>query len=134
VVPLKDSTFIVQGSISSGFNTCVLEDSLTLLINPLPVKLISFTVQPKFNNTVKIEWITTDEQNNDYFEIERSTDLINSNDIAQVQATSSTTRNIHQYNQVDETPYKGRSYYRLVQVDKDGTTTRYDWKSVVLDQ
>ncbi|MGZ4012179.1 MAG: hypothetical protein ACXVLF_14560, partial [Flavisolibacter sp.] len=45
--------------------------------NPLPVRFVSFDARLNVNRTVLVQWTTTSEINNDHFEVERSTDLVN---------------------------------------------------------
>jgi hypothetical protein len=85
----------------------------------LPVNLISFsgTGNGAYN---KIQWVTSGEQNSDFFDLERSTDGISFSKTATIPAqnNSSSNRN-YSYNDL-----KGNSsvyYYRLKMVDRDGT-------------
>jgi len=89
------------------------------LTGPLPVELISFTAHAKKAN-VTLNWVTASELNNDYFEIERSMDGRSFQKIDRVKGagTSDITLN---YNYKDIKPQKGQNYYRLKQVDFDGT-------------
>lgn len=133
VTPTISTTYTVNGLVGDH-DQCDIQQSILIEVTPLPVNLISFTAQPHVNHSVKLEWTTTEEINNDYFEIERSTNLVTTQTIAQIKATEGHVHALRYYTQVDETPIKGLSYYRLVQVDQDGTRTSYDWKSVTLDQ
>jgi len=91
--------------------------------SPLPVELVSFTAKSN-NNTVEINWITSSELNNDYFVLEKSLDLENFEQVAKVDGNGTTNEAIR-YRQIDMNPYGGMSYYRLTQVDFDGTTKVY---------
>lgn len=87
----------------------------------LPVVLKSFNAK-RDQNKVKILWETTAEINNDYFEIERSADVKSWKSIGRVEGFSTTT--IQQtYGLTDEQPLPNINYYRLKQVDLDGTLT-----------
>jgi hypothetical protein len=86
---------------------------------PLPVKLISFTAT-KDNGNVKISWQTIEEKDNDYYVIERSTDGINFTALTTVKGNKNSTSLIS-YVQYDDAPYLGISYYRLKQVDMNGS-------------
>ena len=90
----------------------------------LPVELINFQVKQKGNNNV-VEWTTATELNNDFFYIERSKDGKNYKRIGKIKGagTSSTLR---KYTFVDKKPAIGLNYYRLHQVDFDGTTATSD--------
>ncbi|MBK7888493.1 MAG: T9SS type A sorting domain-containing protein [Bacteroidetes bacterium] len=88
-------------------------------VNPLPVKLLSFDVKER-NKSAVITWSTGSEQNSDYFVVERSTDAGNYKLVQKVNAAGNST-SIRNYEIVDPQPFPGISYYRLVQVDRDGT-------------
>ncbi|MFB9864795.1 cadherin domain-containing protein [Rufibacter immobilis] len=84
----------------------------------LPVELISFTAKAKGAN-VQLHWSTATEKNNDYFQVERSTDGKSFTAIGKV--TGNGNSNILQnYGFLDTSAPQGTSYYRLKQVDFDG--------------
>jgi len=91
---------------------------------PLPVTLIDFSARwlsERDPQAAIIEWKTAAEHNNAYFEIERSANGIQFAKLARVPAMN------HQpfpryYSYVDEHPLPFKqSYYRLRQVDQDGS-------------
>jgi hypothetical protein len=89
----------------------------------VPVELTSFTALIS-NNSVSLKWITATELNNRGFYVERS-NLKNSNEwksINFINGSSSTTETKH-YSYTDNSPLQGISYYRLKQVDYDGSFT-----------
>lgn len=93
---------------------------------PLPIELVYFNVIPENNRTVKLEWQTASEINNDFFTVERSLngydwEVVNTINGA---GNSSTTLN---YSAVDNTPYMDVSYYRLKQTDFDA---RFEYSNV----
>ena len=63
-------------------------------------------------------WLTTNEINNDFFGIERSVDGTTYFQIGEVKGAGNTSRETV-YTFIDESPIKGRNYYRLKQVDFD---------------
>lgn len=85
----------------------------------LPVDLIDFTATPVDGKRVRLFWETASEINNSYFSVERSSDIQHWYEAAKVNGAGNTSTNIS-YQVWDEHPYKGISYYRLKQVDKDG--------------
>lgn len=89
---------------------------------PLPVELLYFIAEWCENNSkVKLEWVTATEINNDYFDIERSTDGINFCAIMKVSGAGNSNTIIN-YSKFDENPIFDKvSYYRLKQVDLDGS-------------
>ena len=88
--------------------------------NILPVELIDFTANIINNNEVQLKWSTAWEQNNDLFEVQRSIDGERFEAIGVVYGMG-TSELVNHYKFIDETPFYGRNYYRLKQIDFDGT-------------
>jgi hypothetical protein len=86
----------------------------------IPVELVSFT-SSVVNNTVGLNWITATELNNSGFEVERSSDNTSWNKIGFVSGNGTSTE-VHTYLFTDQNPITGKSYYRLKQIDFDGTS------------
>lgn len=93
----------------------------------LPVELISFT-GTKQSNDVLLKWITASEKNSDYYIVERSTDGSTFSSIGRVAAAGNSNTTLN-YSLIDHQPNLGENYYRLKQVDKDGTVT---YSSIIL--
>ena len=88
----------------------------------LPVTWLGFTgVRSDESSAVTLEWSTAMEQNSKVFYIQRSLDGINFETIGENSAAgnSNTVRN---YEYVDVTAPFGNVYYRLLQVDFDGSS------------
>jgi hypothetical protein len=86
--------------------------------NPLPIELLSFKAG-LINNTVELKWTTASETNNDFFIVERTTDVERFESIIQIEGKG-TTKEVNHYTAWDPVPLSGRSYYRLKQTDFDG--------------
>jgi hypothetical protein len=86
---------------------------------PLPVTLFSFDAQ-KRNQTTLLTWKTAQEQNSDRFEIQRSPDGIRYSTIGTVAASGNTNTTVN-YSFTDTRPLTGVNYYRLQQIDADGS-------------
>lgn len=86
--------------------------------NALPVELVYFTGKLLAKGVV-LEWQTASELNNDFFEIEVSSDGENYATIANIRGQGTTTA-ITNYEFVDRYPDTGLNYYRLRQVDFNG--------------
>jgi hypothetical protein len=86
----------------------------------LPVELFSFYSEDK-NGDVALLWATASETNNDYFEIQRSSDGAGFSKIGKVEGNGN-SNSIINYEFTDEYPDFGTSYYRIKQVDFDGST------------
>ena len=90
----------------------------------LPIELTSFTATCDGRSAL-VEWTTATERNNDYFSLERSDDAINFTEIARVAGAGNSIEQID-YSYTDYGIHGGNNYYRLVQVDYDGTRTASD--------
>lgn len=89
---------------------------------PLPVTLLSFTAQAA-GTTAQLTWTTAQELNNAGFRVERSLDGgATFRSIGQVKGQG-TTAQAHSYSFTDKAVAAGTVYYRLVQLDLDGTQT-----------
>lgn len=86
----------------------------------IPVELVSFT-SSVINNTVGLNWITATELNNSGFEVQKSLDNSNWNKVGFVTGNGTSTE-VHSYSFVDQNPIIGTSFYRLKQIDFDGTS------------
>jgi hypothetical protein len=90
-------------------------------VNPLPVELTRFDATAKTQG-IALSWATATEKNSDYFEVQRSAYGENFQPVGSVQGQG-TSSNAHEYAFVDSHPLVGLTYYRLRQVDTDGTST-----------
>jgi Secretion system C-terminal sorting domain len=97
----------------------------------LPIELISFKASITNNNT-KLTWQTASEKDNSHFAIERSQNGESFSKMGEVKG-SGTTITTQNYQFTDATPYKGINYYRLRQVDFDGTESVSKTVSVNFD-
>ncbi|RZK32194.1 MAG: T9SS type A sorting domain-containing protein [Hymenobacter sp.] len=96
----------------------------SLLFEPaasLPVTLTGFTAQAQAQPPgVALAWHTATERNSAYFAVERSADGQLFTEIGRV-AAAGTSGQAHSYAYFDPQALSGTSYYRLRQVDLDGT-------------
>ncbi|MEM9920643.1 MAG: SdrD B-like domain-containing protein [Bacteroidota bacterium] len=99
----------------------------------LPVDLSAFEAKLVNENEVRLDWTTASELNNSYFTVERSTDGESYLAIGIVEGNG-TTDAVNYYNFLDESPFFGRNYYRLKQVDLDGSYEYSDVRLVVVKQ
>lgn len=96
--------------------------------NPLPVELLEF--EARVNGAmVDLLWTTATELNNDHFNVERSGDGTTWAVIATVAGAGDSQELLH-YAVLDPAPLNGVNFYRLEQVDIDGTRTLSDIRSV----
>ena len=105
--------------------------------NPLPVELISFTATKQPDYSVLLKWQTANEINNAYFEIERSTDAHSFHAVAKVNgAGTQSVKQSYQFTDdasADLFTTHQTLYYRLKQVDADGTYSNSHIVSVSSD-
>ncbi|MFD2720998.1 right-handed parallel beta-helix repeat-containing protein [Hymenobacter monticola] len=99
--------------------------TLTTGNNPLPVELTDFTATAVKNIDAALVWHTASEKNNEHFDVERSLNATDFVKIAQVKGQGSTSV-ATAYALTDAgigRKATGLVYYRLKQVDTDGTAT-----------
>lgn len=92
----------------------------SLTCSPLPVTYNSFEVN-KMDNKVLVSWSTTAEHNNSYFEIQRSTDAMLFSKIGMIEGRGESVT-LAKYEFTDDQPVSGINYYRINQVDRDGSS------------
>ena len=95
----------------------------------LPINLKSFDAIAINNEKVNTTWVTSSEEDNDFFTVERSKNGLHFEEVGRVQAVGNSTTE-QNYNFTDKNPYNGVSYYRLRQTDKDMSSTYSEVKSV----
>lgn len=91
----------------------------------LPVELTSFSVSNADKDNV-VSWETSSEINNDYFEIERSSDGFFWESVGKVEGKG-TSFEQNNYTHIDENVECMTCYYRLKQVNEDGS---YEYSNV----
>jgi hypothetical protein len=84
----------------------------------LPVKFNSFEAI-NMGPINQLIWKTSEEINNDYFQIERSSDGINWTSILNIEGAGRDSRTIRRYERFDDAPLKGINYYRIKTVSSD---------------
>ncbi|MHC2990233.1 hypothetical protein OB13_00975 [Pontibacter sp. HJ8] len=97
--------------------TLVISEDSPIIV-PLPVELVYFTATVR-DNQVTLQWLTASEQNNDRFEIERSSDAKSFEKVGTVKGIGNSSVE-NRYAFQDKAPVNGTVYYRLKQVDLDG--------------
>jgi hypothetical protein len=92
--------------------------------NPLPVELVSFSGLCEEGN-INLTWQTASEFNSSHFDVEKSRDGENWQMLTTV-PSAGTSNELLTYQTVDQNGTDGNNYYRLRQVDIDGTEKVYD--------
>lgn len=124
-------TLINVNMVGTGTYTVANPDAfnrLKMLINYdniVPVELVSFSASV-IGTSVKLNWSTATETNNKGFEIERKSENSSWQNIGFVNGAGTTTKQ-NNYSFTDQ-PAAGKYYYRLRQVDFDGT---YEYSKTV---
>jgi hypothetical protein len=113
------------GSVTSSSLSTWSPFTLGITSAPLPISWLSFTGEAVANTHV-LSWATASEKNNSHFDIERSTDGNTFHNIGQVKGNNKPSS----YQFVDNQPF-ATTYYRLRQLDFDGTETYSKIVSVV---
>lgn len=87
----------------------------------LPIELMQFSAHLVERTTI-LNWATASELNNDHFNIQKSEDAVHFTSIGKVRGQG-TTNQLHQYQYDDLLTKNGTFYYRLQQVDDNGTSS-----------
>ncbi len=94
------------------YNTGEVEDYLVVVDGIiLPITMISFDAKVQNNSSVKLTWTANEDINFYGYEVERSSDGIDWELVAYIQASQS--GGAKQYELADNNPSKGNSYYRI---------------------
>ena len=125
----EDNSISTPGSgVINLSGDCGLDDcgSINLVfgsLSLLPVELLYFTVENKWNNYYDITWSTASEVNNDYFTIAESIDGVNWKTLVTIEG-SGNSKETRYYSRTVLSKISGVDikYVRLSQTDYDGTT------------
>jgi hypothetical protein len=101
-------------------------------LGPAPVTLTSFNARHK-GNGVTIDWSTSQELNNKYFQVERSSDGSTNWTVISTVIGAGNSQVANNYNSYDASPLSGVNYYRLKQVDDDGKFSYSNTVAVKMD-
>lgn len=95
---------------------------------PLPVTLVKFEGKRVDEANVVLFWQTSEEANNDYFEVERTLNPALGYTVVGKLKGAGSTSSRNDYRVTDPNSFINYTYYRLKQVDFDGT---YTYSSIV---
>lgn len=118
---LTNSTIKIETTSNRAF----IDNVIVSTYNLLPVEFVSFAANCDVNNSVVINWTTASEHNSDYFNLEKSRNGINWTNLLTEKAAGNSTQLIN-YSVTDDHALDGTNYYRLTQVDVDGSSSVYD--------
>lgn len=103
---------------ASGSNSAGIYTGFSVI---LPIELLSFQAVAQ-HEQVELKWSTASESDNAWFFVERSSDMQNWESVVKLPGAGNSSY-VLDYAAVDPTPLSGTSYYRLRQVDTDGTSS-----------
>ncbi|CAN5654692.1 hypothetical protein BH10BAC3_BH10BAC3_04450 [soil metagenome] len=128
IVTTSDGGYLVAGTSLSNDDDVTgnhgINDYWVIKLSPdalLPVTLLNFSGKINGKSNL-LTWITTAEQNNTGFEVQRSADVYNFNKIGFVNSKAVASNSNHKisYDFSDFTFTSATNYYRLKQIDKNG--------------
>lgn len=91
---------------------------------PLPIELLSFSAKyDEGSGFINLDWSTATEINNHSFEIQKRNELGEYVSILTVNGAGTSLSRLD-YKATDESPNEGVNYYRLVQYDYDGSSSK----------
>jgi hypothetical protein len=106
---------------NSNSTESVIITNRDLVLVPLPVTLVYFKVKANsLSNATTLEWLTASEKNNAYFAVEKSLDGKTFAEAGRVTGRNAANGGMYAF---EDKNTAGRAYYRLKQVDLDGTFT-----------
>ncbi|MFZ4770629.1 MAG: beta strand repeat-containing protein, partial [Ferruginibacter sp.] len=120
VAKLFNLTVRMCGTATYGYNYSGISDVFTVNnLTPMPVSYLSFEAKQNAQQ-VLLNWATAQEQNSEIFIVEYSLNGQEWKSIGSVKAAGNSA-SINNYRFLHADPKSGNNFYRLVQVDKDGS-------------
>lgn len=113
----------------TGLSMPVMSSVVGTACTVLPVELVQYEVRKVSDSEVEVSWQTFSESNASHYLVQRSVNGIDFLTLEHVPAKG-TSNVLQHYNSSDYEPLKGLSYYRMVQVDRDGDSTFYAIKPI----
>lgn len=91
-----------------------------LLVDDFKVELVEFVAKKTKNKEIIINWVTASNQTNSHFYVEHSTSGRNFFTIGKIEVTEKNAKTTN-YSFLHKKPSANKNYYRLRQVNPDGT-------------
>lgn len=129
-VELRDITSFSGGTMIVGVVPNGISTSSTEIL--LPLDLHSFEVKRQ-NKEALVAWLTSNEQDVDHFEVERSANGVDFDLIGQVYAKNGQKDETNYYQLIDKNPAIGQSYYRIRIVEQDGSSALSPVKALTFE-
>lgn len=108
---------LYTGSTGHDIFDLVFEVDIVPASDPMPVRWISFSARLNREHKIVMDW-KADESMVSHYEVERSA---NARDFRKVSTVTAHGDGVHQYSFTDPTTVYGIAYYRIRQLDTDGT-------------
>ncbi len=109
----------IMAQVQAANLDCDAAEAAAVVCNPLSTELIDMDVRLE-GRTAVLSWETATETNNQGFEIQRSKDGLSWENISW-QEGNGNSNIVQTYTYTDYNTYRGLNYYRLQQIDFDGT-------------
>ncbi len=116
---VKPGPGVFRVKTTDNYQNVVFSPNYFIPSTALPVRLASFDGKAA-EGQVMLQWTTAQEDNVDYFEVERTTDLKNFTSLGRVSAEGFSSQEV-KYDFFDRDLASGQYYYRLKSVDRDLT-------------
>ena len=118
---------------ASGKNLSILDNFVVreIPMNSLPVVFAEFAAEAQTNHRVELRWQTASEWDNDYFAVQRQSSSDRWVTVQQIPGRGNSNE-VLTYKTEDRVPQLGTYYYRLKQVDYDGTAAYSPIRSVLV--
>ena len=117
---LTSNTFSDFSDFALGATNDLSTTNTMSAMNPLPVQLVAFSAHRQTDKVIAVRWTTASEKNSAYFEIQRSRDSRVFVSVATAMARGTGSQPTT-YAFLDRASPVAACYYRLRQVDTDGT-------------
>jgi len=131
VTGTEDGVAYVEFHNVSSFSSFVYLSSSEIVAVVLPVTFLSFEATV-LNKHVQLNWVTADERNNRGFDVQRSADGRNWQNLGFVSGLGESGNSAGSLTYADMDPLPGKNFYRIRQNDLDGKVTYSHIRKVVL--
>lgn len=115
-------TYVMSGAYFDNFGPFTLSSADAGLQRPLPLTFLSFKVSDN-NGKAYLQWTTANEVNNDHFEVQYSNNGKAFYSVGDVYPNTADISAVKNYSYVDQRVSSAKVYYRIRQLDADGTST-----------
>ena len=134
LVTVSSTTPFTQVRITAQSSSTAVFSTEPALYTTLPVDLIAFTAEPLGNKDALLQWTTASEINNSHFDVELSYDGRTFEVVGDVAGNGNSQHQIdYSYTDASVSKVEKTVYYRLKQVDFDGSTEYSDIRVVRFD-